>query len=298
MKIKVLLFLFFLGFYFSLYSETVYLKNGDKLTGSLIKEENDRLVLDTVYMGEVSLNKEFIQSIEGIQSEEVISQSQSEQASKIWKGEVSLGFNKTSGNTKSSQFSSELSLRRKTDSDEFSSRLRGFYSSSEKKMNSQKWYGQLRYAYSFWDNKWYNFYKFESSHDRFSNIDYRLTPSAGIGYWFFDAESLKVMAETGLGWEYTEYRDNTKSQSQVILVPRLFMEKVLTGKVKFSQDLVIYPSLEAAGDFRFYSETSLLNPVTDNISLKLSLVNEYDSDPAPGKENSDFQFISSLIYSF
>ncbi len=301
MKIRVFLILFFLFFSFNLYSETVYLKNGDKITGSVIREENNTLVLGTLYMGEVSLDRESIQSIEN-SDESVISepdpQPQSQPKPDLWEGEFSLGYNRTSGNTENSQLSSELQLKRKTDIDEFTARLRGFYSSTDKKMNSQKWYGSVRYAYSFWDKRWYNFYKLEASHDRFSNIDYRITPSAGVGYWYSDTKDFKLMTEIGLGWEYTEYRDNTNSQTQLILLPRLFLEKALTDTLRFSQDLTLYPSLEDTGEFRLYSETSLINAVTENISLKLSLIDDYNSDPASGIEKNDTQFISSLIYSF
>ena len=69
-------------------------------------------------------------------------------------------------------------------------------------MDTQNWYGMLRYAFSFWERRWYNFYRLEADHDRFANIDYRIVPSCGIGYWFSDKEDYKAMAELAAQYGY------------------------------------------------------------------------------------------------
>ncbi len=100
-----------------------------------------------------------------------------------------------------------------------------------------------RYAYSFGgDLKWYNFYKLEADEDYFADIDYRLTPSTGVGYWFSDTDDLKAMAEMGLGYQYTNYRIEVKSTGEPVLVPRIFIDKRLIAKLHLSEDLTAYPS--------------------------------------------------------
>jgi len=65
-----------------------------------------------------------------------------------------------------------------------------------------------RYAYSFSEEmKWYHFYKIEGSQDRFANVDSRITPSSGLGYWFSDEDDYKAMVESALGYEHTSYVD-------------------------------------------------------------------------------------------
>lgn len=85
--------------------------------------------------------------------------------------------------------SSELMINRKTDSDEWTGQLKAYFSTSNDEIDAKKFYGMGRYAFSYGSNlKWYNFYKFEADQDRFANIDYRLIPSTGVGYWFSDLE--------------------------------------------------------------------------------------------------------------
>ena len=165
-------------------------------------------------------------------------------------------------------------------------------------MDAQRWNLMSRYAFSFGEMKWYNFYKAEANHDRFANIDYRIIPSSGVGYWFSDAEDFKAMAELGLGLEYTNYRDATKDETEAVLIPRGFLQKRLWGQSRISEDLTLYPSLEDMGEYRLHSATVFSNPINDALSLELSLINDYDSDPPANIKKHDMRLISSLVYSF
>ena len=172
------------------------------------------------------------------------------------------------------------------------------YSSADKKMDSQKWYNLLRYGRSLKESAWYYFTKIEADHDYFANIDYRITPSAGLGYWFCDRDDYKLLTELGVGYQHTNYRDATKSSNEPVLIPRGYFEKEIIGKSRLSQELVLYPSLKDTGDYRLHSETALINPINDKLSLKLSFIDDYNSAPAAGTKKNDTLFASSLSYSF
>ena len=65
-----------------------------------------------------------------------------------------------------------------------------------------------------------------------------------------------------------------------------------------AQDLTLYPSLGDTGEYRLHSETSLINPIDDRLSLRLSLIEDYNSNPAQDTKKNDMQIISALTYSF
>lgn len=279
-----------------LHADEVYLKNKDRITGKIIKEDEQVLVIETEAMGSISVKKELVERVSFDEKIEVVEKEQKQPIT--WDREISLGYNKSSGNTQNSQFSMRLFVHRKTDQDEFHLKGDNFYSSSDKKMNAQQWNGVIRYAYSFWERKWYNFYKLESNHDRFANIDYRIIPSAGLGYWFSDEADWKAMTEVALGLEYTNYRDTTKDDSGGVLIPRAFFEKKLFGESKISQDITCYPSLGNVGEVRVHSETALTSPLSEKLSLRLSFIDDYNSDPPQNIKKNDLKFISSLNFSF
>jgi len=292
MKIKfaIALFLFF-GFWSNSYSEEFSLKNGDRISGQILNENDKTLLIKTEAMGEVSIDKEFLVAKK---SEEKISTAED----KLWSAELSLGYNKSGGNTQNSQMVNSLYVNRKTNHDEFTIKGNSYYSSTNKKMDTQNWYGMLRYAFSFGKKKWYKFYKLEGDHDKFSAIDYRLIPSIGIGYWFSDSENWKAMVEAGLGFEHTSYNDRTEDSNKIVLTPRVFLEKKIFKTATISQDITFYPSFENAGEFRLRSETALTNPINDKISLRLSFIDDYDSLPPKNTKKNDTKILSSLVYSF
>jgi len=217
---------------------------------------------------------------------------------KLWSGDISLGYNKASGNTENSQLSVSGYANRKTDDNEFTSKGNAYYSSSEREMDTQKWYGMARYAFSFWGRKWYNFYRLEADHDKFADIDYRLIPSAGLGYWFSDTPDWKFMVEVGGGFEHTNFKGATEDSNEAVLIPRVFLEKKLFDRSRISEEVFFYPSVSETGEYRIHSETKFTNPINDNMALEIGLIDDYDSDPPGDTKRNDVRLISSVKYTF
>lgn len=288
------------------WADEVRLKNGDRLSGRITWEDAESLVLEHDLLGTITIDHAKIDTVIRAQAADdtaaskapVTADAPAEPAVK-WKREIELGYNLSQGNTENEQLLGRLLVNRKTDQDEWTAETNGAYASSSKKMNAQRYDGMLRYAFSFGSRlAWYNFYTLAGLHDRFANIDWRATPSTGVGYWFADREDWKAMAEIGLGYEHTNYRAGTPSQGEWIATPRAFAEKTLWGNTTISEDLSILPSLEDLGNYRLVSKTELTHPLAQGLSLRFRLIDEFDSDPAPGVEDNDLRLLSSLVYSF
>lgn len=275
---------------------SLYLKNGDRISGRVVAEDEKEIAIENEALGRVVIKKDFIRGSPSSRKEEAAAVK--EERPKLWEREVAIGYGKSSGNTKNSLFSAELWANRKTDKDEFTIKGNTFYSSSNNKMDAQKWYGMLRYAFSFWGRKWYDFYRLESDHDRFANVNYRLVPATGIGYWFSDSADWKALLEMGIGLEHTDFRDETKDRNETVIIPRAFLEKKVFFNSRISQDITLYPSLSYAGDYRLHSETAFITPVSEKLDLKFSLIDDYNSHPDQYAKKNDMQIISSLSYSF
>jgi len=292
-KIYIILSLFFV-FQASVFAEEIHLKNGDRLSGEIIEQTYENISLKTDAIGTILIKRDLIDYIGSVKKETV-----TQVEEKLWQREVSLGYNKSSGNTQNNQFSLKFGANRKVDHvNEFTLKGDVYYSSSNERMDAQRWYGMIRYALSFWKSKWYNFYRIEGDHDRFADINYRVVPATGVGYWLSDQPDWRAMAEIGIGLEYVNFRSNTKNSNEAVLIPRAFFEKKLFANLKISQDIIIYPSLEATGEYRLHSETSLINPINDKLSLQLSLITDYNSVPPKDTKKRDVRLISALTYAF
>lgn len=284
----------------NVYADELYLKNKDKISGEMIEENEDSISVKTEAMGTISLKREFIERVVSAKAEEAPPEKVAAEGKVAWDGSASAGYNAARGNTETDQLSVSLFLNRNRHHvDEITLKGDVYYSAANKDTDAQKLYGAGRYAFSFGETKkWYNFYMLEAGHDRFANIDYRLIPSTGLGYWFFDLPDTKLMAEGAIGLEHTNFSDDTEKRNELALMPRAFFEQKIFVNSRLIEDIKAYPSLTDFGEYRLRSETTLINPITDKLSVNFSLIDEYNSYPPEDTKKNDLRFISSLAYSF
>ena len=276
-------------------AEEIVFTNGDRLTASILNDSKERITIYSQAIGTVTVDRIFIASPVYDKTKPTVQDE--EKKKKEWTGKAALGLNRSGGNTVRKEANASMDFQRKTKHNETNFRVSSYYSSYDNQMNAQRYYGLARHAFSLGDLKWYNFYKMEFNHDYFANIDYRLIPSTGLGYWFFDDPQLKLLFETAVGFEYTSYR-NQDSESNFILLPRGYFKKRLFPSFWVEQNLTFYLVVDDLNRFRLRSESSLIHELTEKISWRLSLIDEYDADPADGAKENDYRIIYAIEYSF
>jgi putative salt-induced outer membrane protein YdiY len=291
-------------------ADEVYLKNNDRISGIVIEQAEDYVLVETKDMGQVSIRASSVERIvrqdKGlVEAAEAVTvpriyQEEAPSGFVEWKRELSAGFNRTTGNTREDSFAGGFLVSRISKHvDEWTAKGNLFYSSKNRKMDKQKWYLMGRYAYSFGSaKKWYNFYRIEAEHDRFADIDYRLVPAGGFGYWFFDSEETKLMAEVGGGLEQTYYKSDIKSGSEWVLIPRAWLEKRIFENITFRQGVSYYPTFEDFNSYRIRSETAIDFAINSHLKLRFSMWDDYNSRPTEGTKKNDLRAITSLAYSF
>lgn len=221
-----------------------------------------------------------------------------EEKSSTWKKDISLGYNRTTGNTQASEFSFSGTVKNVMENSEFSARADVYYASTNKKMDSQKWSAALRYFFNYGDaNQWFNSYQLLVDHDRFSDIDYRMTPSVGVGYWFSNTDDCKKMLEASIGYEATNYRSNKADDKDAVFIARGYLEKKIFETSTISEDVSVIPSLEGNGT-RIKSETVFTNPLKENLDLNVKFIVEHDTKPSAGIKKTDTRFVTGIKYSF
>ncbi len=82
------------------------------------------------------------------------------------------------------------------------------------------------------------------------------------------------------------------------LSPEPFFEKELFSNTKISQNIFYYPAFEDFSDYRIHSETMLDIAMNHKLSLRISLIDDYNADPPADTKDNDLRVISSLAYSF
>ncbi|MDD5070224.1 MAG: DUF481 domain-containing protein [Candidatus Omnitrophica bacterium] len=217
-----------------------------------------------------------------------------------WKGDIFLGYSKTSGNTEKASGNLSAQAAKKVNKSTVSAKANLSYSETDNNMDGQKWDLLGKYSFDFGkDDRLFNFYQVLADHDYFADIDYRVTPSFGIGYHIYTDPDWIWDVDAGLGYRITRHRENTAADNESLTaLAHTFMKKKMFDNTFISQDISVYPGLESNAGVILRSETALINPLNEKISLELKYIVDYDSEPAAGKKTTDTQFVAGLKYEF
>ncbi|MBU2573822.1 MAG: DUF481 domain-containing protein [Elusimicrobia bacterium] len=273
-------------------ADEIYLKNGDKITGVITRDNGDSLIVRAASMGEIPIKKKAIHSIKS-ETRDIAPEIKSEE---LWQGEISIGYNQSGGNTQNSRLAGSICANRKTYWDEVTFKGYSYLSSSQGKMDSQQYAGMIRYAFSFGNRKWYSFHKVEAGHDKFADIELRSVLSTGAGYWISDKPPFKAMLEMGAGYQRTSFETRSRAYSDSLLIPRVFLEKIFFQNSRLTLEVFLYPSLKNLKKCRLHSETAFINPVTEKLSLRLSLIDDYNSMPESFVRKNDIRMMVLAVY--
>ncbi len=217
-----------------------------------------------------------------------------------WSGDVFAGMNKSSGNTDKASASASASALKKFERSQFLLKGSLFYSESEGSMDGQKWDTSAKYSIDFGnDDNWFTFTQLMVDHDYFADIDYRVTPSVGLGYHISKSDDWKWDADGGLGYRITRHRVNTAADDEALTaVLHTFAKKRIFEKAYISEDLTVYPGLESGSGLLVHSESAFTNPLRSNLDLELKYVVDYNSESAANTKKTDTQFIAGLKYKY
>lgn len=217
-----------------------------------------------------------------------------------WKGDVFAGYSLTSGNTDKSSANFTAQASKQFEKSVFSLKGNMLYSETNKNMDTQKWDGLAKYALDFGGaNKWFSFYQLLVDHDYFADINYRMTPAAGIGYHIASSEDWAWDVDAGLGYRITRYRVNKAQNDEVLTaIAHTFMKKKVFTNAFVSEDFTVYPGLKSGSAVVCRSETAFTNPLSEEFDLQLKYIVDYNSEPAENKSTLDKQFIAGIKYKF
>jgi len=314
-------------------ADQVILKNGDRISGTVVKMVDGQLEIDTSYAGVIKLKWESIaqittegavrvaldtgEEVEGELSEsptstlairsEAVGQSQSILLDKVtsinappkrikWEGFVQVGSTYRTGNTETLSGSLRASLARETKEDRISSAVAWDYEESEGDLTARSASAQVKYDYFAWaKNYLYAVTAFET--DEFKDLNLRTKVGVGVGRRFIAMPRHALEGEVGVTYINDDF-DAAPDEDTFAL--RLFgkYKRGLLENLDFLQTLEVLPSVEDSSDVQLTSVTEFSTRLSARWSAVWTMIDEYDNQPAPGFERNDFTNLLSLRYTF
>ncbi len=213
-----------------------------------------------------------------------------------WKVSVSFGGSRDSGNTDRFSASLGAEAKRKFNTDQFEIRFRSNYSEADDQVTARNTFGATKFSH-FLTPKWFSYLGLEFLSDTFRDLNLRTTVGPGLGYQIWDDDTKSLSLEGGYSYFYENRRDSPNNTYSTSRIAANFSYKIIPRLV-FTDQVVIFPSLENYGEYTLRNEASLNSELGKGWKLKLSNIIEQNTDPGPDVQETDVHWILALGYDF
>ncbi len=303
-------------------SDTLYFRNGDRLTGSLVRFLEDKFSFSCPDLGTIEAPRKSIESFSTGSDVEVWLHDGSvltgpvsrgsialDQITEInpaetgWKGSMSLGLQLERGNTESNGADVGISLLRRFGKHRIQLRtgysgLRGRDTEGNEVTDRRKLWGGAEYDH-FVSERWFWFGHSDAERDALAELALRLIMGGGFGYQIIDTPDLAVSVRSGLNWVRERY--DTDSGASDYPGGRFAWELSgrLNDSLSFTHNGAWVPSLKDFGNNQLLrTRLALRQALWGNWFAEARLAWQLNTAPAPDTERQDASYALALGWSF
>lgn len=316
-------------------ADTVILKNGDRMTGTIVKKETDQLIFNTNYAGEIKILWSAIATlntdapVKVVLSDEAIHDARLEKRSVGRVNMLNAGL----------KMSKELNLQALTylnpspavsgqgiewsgyanvggavtSGNTDNSQLRADFETTARTkdkrftvgayLNRAKAEGESTAFNSkgyiqhdyFLSKQWYLYSNASLENDQFRDIHLRSSTGVGSGYQLYEREDLNLSIEGGLNYISTDFND-AEDERYASGRWALKYDQLVFQNIKFFHQHEVLFSLEEIANTLAFTKTGLRVPIAENLNASTQLNVDYANQPATGKEKTDKTLLFSVGY--
>jgi hypothetical protein len=217
--------------------------------------------------------------------EELVAILRGERRRDLWSGSLSFGLTWRQGNTNQLDFSGIGWLRRETDR----TRARLDYNGAFGTVNGGTNSNNHRFLFAFDIFITRKLYltpaRMEVFKDDFQNVEYRLTPSVGVGYKLVRWRTVEWDVDFGGGYQYTDFASVAQgepgSQSGGALIFGTRFESDITKRTDIAFNYKLNLAITGSAQTSHHAELMFSVDLWRAIDLDLTLIWDHIQDPAP-----------------
>lgn len=212
-----------------------------------------------------------------------------------WDASFQLGMDGTNGNTETFTFRGGANLKRKVDWSDLRIDMTYVRGSNDRIQTKHDAQLNVGHDWLFGDGPWSMFAKMQLEYDEFKAFDVRLVLNSGVGYLLLNRDLTTLKARAGAGTSREFNGPDNRWVPEAVM--GLEFEHKLTERQKLRATVEYFPTWDNFTDFRLRTDAGwqvLLDEAT-NMSLKLGLLDRYDSTPN-GRRPNDLDYSLLLLW--
>lgn len=322
----------------SAFSDSVKLKNGDRITGTLVVKVTDKVVINTSYAGEIKLNWADIQSIDAEKPMTMMLSDGSIITGRLIHGEsgqvimdeetnaplvgtelaeiqyinpsrdlIGEGYVWTGNLTLGGTFNNGNSKNRNMQFNgesvvrglEDRYTVQGYAYWAEDNDEQTQNNMRVRGQYDhFFTKKWFSYLNTIQEKDRFRDIRLRSQYGVGTGYQMFEGEKLNLSLEGGLSWIKQDFYEDDDESHAAIRWAVNYNQYFFDSFVQGFHRHEVLYTPRAPSQILLYSSTGLRFPFLLGLSATTQLDYNFDSRPVDDRRKGDTRALFTLGYSW
>lgn len=212
-------------------------------------------------------------------------------------GGVHFGGSKSSGNTDNQAFHADVEMVARAGNNKFSAGAEYNQVANDGKESKNDFHIYSQYDHYFMP-KWYSSLFTNFTKDRFQDLKFRSTFGAGVGHEVWDTKRSFLSVEAGAAYTIEDFNTGTDREFIAGRWGVKYHYWVLEDRLKFFHDHEGLASFEDFSDVLVRSHTGFKLPVYQGFELLAQFDFDYDTKPAKGKKKSDTQYIVGAGYSW
>ena len=301
-----------------LQADQVFLKNGDRLSGTISHLTDGTLTLKSDLVGEITIPLANIQTFasespveihlkdgavlnqavrvaEGNQFaiedgetlraqtfnvEDVVSVNPPAKPKPKWTGSVSGAWASTHGNTKTETISASVNMSKRTEKDRTT--VSADYGKGKQE---DKDTGEDETIEDWWRAS-------------IAELDRRVTVGIGGGYQWIESDDMSFSTEAGAASLYEKFDNQTDSNSELSMQAGYNFDKKITEGMKFVHDLTYYPAFDRFSDYYLTTTAEVRAALVKNMFANFKVIFNYDTTPAIGQGSTDVKYLFGIGLTF
>lgn len=212
-----------------------------------------------------------------------------------WEKGIELGINGSEGNAQAFSMMAAGRLKRETDRSILGVDIVYAKTEAQDVMTQHYAFLNSRLDYKLGDSRWTLFNITRLEYDEFKAFDLRLAINGGIGYDFIKTDTRKLTGRFGAGAS-REFGGADDSWVAEAVFGADYIHKI-SDRQRLAITSDYYPSWADFTDYRLVTQASweLLLDEETNLSLKIGLLDRYDSTPQ-GLQHNDLDYFITLLW--
>jgi putative salt-induced outer membrane protein YdiY len=212
-----------------------------------------------------------------------------------WESSVATGLTLTSGNSDTLLFTAAALTERKGKINELSFGADMAYGKNDGEENLYTVHGFSQVNHLFTD-KFYAYLRVNALHDAIADLQYRVTVGPGAGYYLMKETNTTLSVEGGSAIVFERLGTNDNTYATLRLAEKF--EHKFNGWARVWQTVEILPQVDDFNNYLVNAELGIESSLSKKLSLQTFVVDNFNNQPAGGRQKNDVKLVSGLKYKF